>query len=390
MTIPPFDRAILGAGPVGLIAAVQSAKTARTLLIMRVARRGSAFAKSAATPRVESVPAALVNLLLDFGVDPRLIGVDRLHEVRHAAWDSSDPATTRGRAVAHLDYAQLAAELLMIARCHPSLTVTVESQLPTRRNDLWAGASWRAHTLLDATGRSMAMSTRRVQPPKPWIARPFWRFASSTRSRHLSIDRCFRIAALPFGYTYRLGSNTTDMLWVVGRGKILSQSPALLDRTLRSCGAAWLLDGFGPLDTAGTGRSHPVSVQWSERSRCVAIGDAALARDILSSQGLSVGISDALYATAERTDDDAMLIAQRRSADRTAHLRSLQQVLDTCLYRDRPEWCAYANFLSIHQGSNFHSDRAVLNAGRIALEAKVSSLRGAISSSPLTASTSQY
>jgi hypothetical protein len=336
------------------------------------------------------VPAALVNLLLDFGVDPRRIGIDRLHEMRHAAWEASDPATIRGRAVAHLDYAQLAAELLMIARCHSSLTVTVESQLPARRSGLWVGASWRAHTLLDATGRSMAMSTRRVQPPKPWVARPFWRFASSTRGRHLSGDRSFRIAVLPFGYAYRLGSNAIDMLWVVGRGAPFSHSPALLDRTIRSCGAAWLLDGFGPLSTAGTGRSHPASVQWSERSRCVAIGDAALARDILSSQGLAVGISDALYATAERTDDDAMLIAQRRSADRTAHLQSLQQVLDTCRYRDRPEWCAYANFLSIHQGSNFQSDRVVLNAGRIALEAKVSSLRGANSSSPLAASTPRY
>jgi hypothetical protein len=372
-----------------LIAALQSAKTARTLLVMRVARGGSAFAQSAAAPRVESVPAALVNLLLDFGVDPRRIGSDRLHERRHAAWESSDPATTRGPAVAHLDYAQLAAELLMITRCHPSLAVAVESQLPARRNGLWAGASWRAHTLLDATGRAMAMSTRRVQPPKPWVARPFWQIASSTRSRHLSIDRSFLIAALPFGYAYRLGSNTTDMLWVVGRGAPLSHSPALLDRTLRSCGAAWLLDGFGPLDTASTGRSHPASVQWSERSRCVAIGDAALARDILSSQGLAVGISDALYATAERTADDAVLIAQRRSADRATHLQSLQRVLDICRYRDRPEWCAYADFLSIHQGSKFHSDRVVLNAGHIALETEVSSLRRAISSSPLAASTSR-
>ena len=220
-----------------------------------------------------------------------------------------DPSTTRGRAVAHLDQVQLTAELLDVARRHPMLSIKSESQTPVRRNGLWHGTSWRARTLLDATGRAMAMSSCRVHPPRPWVARPFWRIASSTQAGHLCADRSFRIAALPFGYAYRLGSNTADMVWVVGRGEPLSHSPASLERHLRSLGAGWLLEGFAPLTSAHTGRSHPASVQWSQDSQCSTIGDAALCRDILSSQGLAAGISDALYAAAARSDDDTRTLA---------------------------------------------------------------------------------
>lgn len=362
MSLPTFDRAVLGAGPVGLIAALQSAKTERTLLITCP----QAKAPQAATPpRIESVPAALVNLLLDFSMDPRRIGVDRLHDTRHAAWESADPSTTRGRSVAHLDHFQLTAELLAVARRHPMLIIESESQTPVGRNGLWHGTSWRARTLLDATGRAMIMSSCRVHPPKPWVARPFWRIASSTQAGRLAADRAFRIAALPFGYAYRLGSNSTDMVWVVGRGEELSHSPASLERTLRSSGAGWLLEGFAPLTAASTGRSHPASVQWSEDPLCSTIGDAALSRDILSSQGLATGISEALYAAAARNNDDDARWAHRHRAERAAHLKSLQQVFAACRYRDRPEWRAYAEFVTVHQDSEAFTDRAALIAGRV-------------------------
>jgi flavin-dependent dehydrogenase len=364
VTIPTFDRAVVGAGPVGLIAALQSAKTERTLLVTRVQPKASRHV--ATPPRIESVPAALVNLLLDFSIDPRRIGVDRLHDTRHAAWETPDPSTTRGRAVAHLDHIQLTAELLAVAHRHPMLNIKSESQTPVRRNGLWHGTSWRARTLLDATGRAMVMSARRLHPPKPWVARPFWRTASSTEAGHLAADRSFRTAALPFGYAYRLGSNTTDMVWVVGRGEELSHSPGSLERTLRSLGAGWLLEGFAPLTAANTGRSHPASVQWPEDSLCSTIGDAALSRDILSSQGLASGISDALYAAAARSDDDGALWAHRHTAERAAHLKSLQQVFAACRHRDRPEWRAYTEFVTTHQNPTAFPDRAALIAGRLA------------------------
>ena len=362
MTIRTFHRAVLGAGPVGLIAALQSAKAERTLLIARALPKAS---RHLAAPRIESVPAALVNLLLDFSIDPRRIGVDRLHDTRHAAWETPDPSTTRGRAVAHLDHVQLTAELLAVAHRHPMIEVMSESQSPVRRDGLWHGTSWRARTLLDATGRAMAMSARRLQPSKPWVARPFWRIASAG-ARRLAADRSFRIAALPFGYAYRLGSDSTDMVWVVGRGEALSHSPAALEQNLRASGAAWLLEDFAPLTTAGTGRSHPASVQWSEGSPCTTIGDAALSRDILSSQGLAAGISDALYAAAARSEDDDALRARRHAAQCAAHLRSLQQVLAACRHRDRLSWHAYTEFVAKHQRPSAIPDGAALIGGRVA------------------------
>jgi flavin-dependent dehydrogenase len=364
VSVPTFDRAVLGAGPAGLIAALQSAKTQRTLLITRLLPIASRDA--AIPPRIESVPAALVNLLLDFSIDPRRIGVDRLHDTRHAAWESPDPTTTHGRAVAHLDYSRLTAELLAMAQRNPMLSIERESHTPVRRHGVWRGSTWRAHTLIDATGRAMLMSARRVYPAKPWVARPFWRLLASPRIEHLDPDRAFRIAALPFGYAYRLGSNAADMVWVVGRGEELRYSPAALERTLRSVGAGWLLDGFEPLSTAHTGRSHPASVQWSEGSNCSAIGDAALSRDILSSQGVATGISDALYAVAARSANDDALGSRRQSAERAAHLESLQQVFAACRYRDRPEWRAYTQFVVLHQRPVAIPNRTALIAGRVA------------------------
>jgi 2-polyprenyl-6-methoxyphenol hydroxylase-like FAD-dependent oxidoreductase len=349
-----FDRAIIGAGPVGLIAALQSSRSSPTLLVCR------APAEPEPGPRLETVPAALVSLLMDFGVDPKRIGIDRLYDARHVAWESHAPTTTAGRAVAHIEHGALQTELLSIARRHPNLSVQFESQLPVKRQGYWCGTSWRARTLLDATGRAMAFARRRVRPPKPWVARPFW-----TQSSSATCDRSLRIAALPFGYVYRLASSHIDMVWVAGRGSNLGQSAAALERTLKSAGAHWLLEGFPSLATASTGRAYTASVQWSENSPCAAVGDAVLARDILSSQGLATGISDALYAVASQTQAEAKLRVDRQVAERAAHLRSLAQLFASCRYRDRDDWMQYFDFVTSHQSASAAVDGAALVSGRI-------------------------
>jgi hypothetical protein len=349
-----FDRAIVGAGPVGLIAALQSSRSSRTLLVCR------ASAESAPAPRLETVPAALLSLMMDFGVDPRRIGIDRLYDARHVAWESRVPSTNRDRAVAHIEHGALQTELWSIARRQPNLTVQIESQLPVKRQGYWCGSAWRAKTLLDATGRAMAFANRKVRPPRPWVARPFW-----THQLSAACDRSLRIAALPFGYVYRLASSHTDMVWIAGRGSNLSQSAAVLERTLKSAGARWLLEGFPPLETASTGRAYAASVQWSENSPCAAIGDAALARDILSSQGLATGFSDALYGVASQTEGEAKLCADRRISERAAHLRLLAQLFASCRYRDRADWIQYLDFVASHQCAATVAERAALVAGRI-------------------------
>jgi 2-polyprenyl-6-methoxyphenol hydroxylase-like FAD-dependent oxidoreductase len=354
-----FDRAIVGAGSVGLVAALQSSKSSRTLLVCRASAE-SASAESAPAPRLETVPAALLSLLIDFGVDPKRIGIDRLYDARHVAWESRIPTTTRGRAVAHIEHGALHTELLSIARRDPNLTLQIESQLPAFRQGHWCGTSWRAKTLLDATGRAMAFATRKVHPPKPWVARAFW-----TQKPSAACDRSLRIAALPFGYVYRLASSHTDMVWVAGRGSNLSQSAAALERTLRSAGARWLLEGFPPLETASSGRAYAASLQWSENSPCAAIGDAALARDILSSQGLAAGISDALYAVASQTEGEAALWLNRQVTERAAHLRALAQLFASCRYGDRADWIQYFDFVASHQSASTAAESAALVSGRI-------------------------
>jgi hypothetical protein len=349
-----FDRAIVGAGPVGLIAALQSSRISRTLLVCR------ASSEPEPGPRLETVPAALLGLLMDFGVDPKRIGIDRLYDARHVAWERHAPTTIQGRSVAHVEHGALQTELLSIARRHSNLCVQIESELPVKRRGYWCGTSWRAQRLLDATGRAMAFTHRRVRPPRPWVARPFW-----TQNSSAACDRSLRIAALPFGYVYRLASSHIDMVWVAGRGSALSESAAALERTLKSEGACWLLEGFPSLATTSTGRAYAASVQWSENSPCAAIGDAALARDILSSQGLATGISDALYAVASQTQAEAKLCVHRQVTERAAHLRSLAQLFASCRYRDRADWMQYVDFVTSHQSASTAVESAALVSGRI-------------------------
>ena len=155
------------------------------------------------------------------------------------------------------------------------------------------------------------------------------------------------------------------MVWIAGRGSNLSQSAAVLERTLLSAGARWLLEGFPPLETASTGRAYAASVQWSENSPCAAIGDAALARDILSSQGLATGFSDALYGVASQTEGEAKLCEDRRISERAAHLRLLARLFASCRYRDRADWIQYFDFVASHQCAAMVVESAALLAGRI-------------------------
>ena len=73
------------------------------------------------------------------------------------------------------------------------------------------------------------------------------------------------------------------------------------------------------------------------------LGDAALARDALASQGLATGLSDArLAARPEWTTDDA---AERSADGLRRHLRSLSGVLETCAHRHEPAWQAYTTWV---------------------------------------------
>lgn len=351
MNATRYDTAVLGGGAVGTLAALCSARKSATVLIL------DSREESGEIPRIETLPAPMLSLLIDYGVDPRRIGVERLYETQHVAWECSEPEIRRGRAMAHVDKAQLTSELLSLAS--RSLDILIDSHAPSHGKSGWFGPAWSARRLIDATGRAAATAARRVTAPKPWVARPFWRAAPAPATM-----REFRIAALPSGYVYRVGSNAVDELWIAGRGATLSASPQSIEASIRLAGAKWLLEGLPPLESLHAGRAFPVSVQWAEGSAAIAVGDAALARDVLSSQGLAAGLSSACYGVAGESQNDLALLRQHQGAERASHLRSLSQLLAACRYRDSVEWQQYGDFIGKHL-EDAPQDTIWLSEGRL-------------------------
>jgi hypothetical protein len=108
------------------------------------------------------------------------------------------------------------------------------------------------------------------------------------------------------------------------------------------------LEGLPALEYLHGGRAFPISVQWSEDSPCTAVGDAALARDVLSSQGIAAGFSSACYAAAIRSAHDSSLVLEHQRAERARHLQSLSELIAACRYAAAPEWARYGRFIARH------------------------------------------
>jgi hypothetical protein len=152
---------------------------------------------------------------------------------------------------------------------------------------------------------------------------------------------------------------------VVGRGRYVGGAPTLLELGIKSNGGSWVLDGLPSLVSLNLGYAYPASVQWTYGAGYIGIGDAALARDILSSQGLAAGVSEAFYAAAIRDVEDVRLFKTRQREQREAHLGSLAKQIDTCEYRHTANWSAYAAFVQRHRASAILSRNVGLVAGRL-------------------------
>jgi 2-polyprenyl-6-methoxyphenol hydroxylase-like FAD-dependent oxidoreductase len=349
-----FDVAVLGAGPVGLVAALEFSQRCSTVLVVDRAPTQGPMA------RLEAVPVTLVRLLLQFGIDPVAIGVDRLFDQRHIAWERNDPQTLPSPQIAHVEHRALSRSLFSIAQNCRRLSLIVESTRPLLQQGLYRGRAWRARRVIDATGRRAITAVRRIHPPKPWVAR-----ICSARRSASSTDGSLRIAALPFGYVYRLGSTKYDTIGVVGRGRSLGGAPDMLERALQDAGAAWILEGLPHMESMRAHAAHPASVQWTDNSRVTAIGDAALSRDILASQGLATGISDALYAAAAVEPEALRLFGAHQREQRNAHLTALLEQIAKCRFRDEPVWRDYHAFIARHVGTRTSFRTVALVDGRI-------------------------
>jgi 2-polyprenyl-6-methoxyphenol hydroxylase-like FAD-dependent oxidoreductase len=346
-----FDIAVLGGGPAGLVSALAAAKHVRTALVV------DRLSIADDPMRIDSIPARTLALLVELGVDPRALGTKCLHSGRWAGWEAAAPAWHQGAQTAHIERPRLEQALFEAVRATGRVTIIMDGTRPR-----WAkgfiGTGWRAQTLIDATGRASVTARVRKRPAHPWASRFFW-----TARREISPE--FRIAALSCGYAYRLGSADRIGIGIAGRGRWLNADPPTLERLLRNEAAEWLLEGMPPVSSMVRGASGTSSVQWARGGRSALVGDAALSRDSLSSQGLAASISDALYAIAAAASGDVKSLRERHTTNLASHLTYLTELVRRCRFRASPLWHAYETFVA---GSAWHQTAAsypALRDGRL-------------------------
>jgi 2-polyprenyl-6-methoxyphenol hydroxylase-like FAD-dependent oxidoreductase len=304
-------RTVVGSGTTALAAALFAAHGGPVDLYAR-----------SRTPRsrsVESLPAAALTLLVELGITPDELDVAGLSRMRIVAWQDCEPEVLDGPACAHIDTAALHHALLRRAANHPAVTFKAGLD-PSHLRPGW----------IDATGRRAVSACRHIRPPRTWTAALVTVPADDTGE--------LRLAAAHDGYAYRLGSaHQTSIGWVSpGRPPLTGgQLRAYIEKR----GAAWLLEGLHIPDGTLTYR-RPASAAIPEPSTAaIPVGDAALARDALASQGVSIGLSDAcLIADPPTTVDD---MTARRNEAILRHFRHLGQMATTCRYADSPCWAQY-------------------------------------------------
>ena len=281
-----------------------------------------------AMPAVERVPAPLLTLLLELGIVPAELDVDRLTRQRLVAWEDPTPAERAGPACAHVDRSALVDALWRRVTACPDIQVVP----PIRDPDLTADR------VVDATGRRALTAARRVHPSPVWVA------TACTITRG-GLDPTMRLAAGPGGYAYRLGSARWLTVGWVGPGTPPPDGAGVAER-IGENGAGWLTEDVD-LDGAQVGRrvaSVAIAVA-SENPRVVAIGDAGLGRDALASQGTAIGLSDARLADARLAAGPDAPLRRRHADGLERHLRHLAGMLATCGHRTAPAWRAYRAWL---------------------------------------------
>ena len=336
--------AVLGSGAVALAAALFRARYGPVVLAGRPAE--------AAMPAVERVPAPLLTLLLELGVVPAELDVDRLTRDRVVAWEDPVPTARSGPACAHLDRTALVDALWRRVRECPEVRVVPPVRAP---GDLDAAR------VVDATGRRALTAAQRAHPAPVWVA------TCCTVARG-DLDPMMRLAASPTGYAYRLGSAQWLTVAWVGPGPPPADGAAVRRRIVDG-GAGWLVGDVDLGQALVARRVASVAVAApSEDTRVVAIGDAALGRDALASQGTAIGLSDARLAAGPDADRARRTLGARHLDGLERHLRHLAGTLGSCHHRAAPAWQSYRRW--VDGGPRFLSSpssdarRAVWAVGR--------------------------
>jgi 2-polyprenyl-6-methoxyphenol hydroxylase-like FAD-dependent oxidoreductase len=325
-----FDIAVVGGGPAGLVAALTAANSARTALVL------NRTPDPRAPVRIDVIPARTLALLVELGIEPRAIGAERLHDSQEVCWESDTPKWIRGARTAHIERPLLECALFNVLRAENRVKIITDRMRPSF-DEVFHGTGWRAKHLVDATGRASITSRSRIRLKPACASRFYWisRDAAPTATSE------FRIAALAGGYVYRLGSARHIGIGFVGGGEFLNSDP---EQMLND--SAWLWDGMPSFSSMRRGASGATSVQWAIPEHAALAGDAAIARDPLSSQGLAASLSDALYAIAAISSGDLDSLHVRQAENLAAHLTHLREQIIRCRYRDSPHWSANEHSIS--------------------------------------------
>jgi 2-polyprenyl-6-methoxyphenol hydroxylase-like FAD-dependent oxidoreductase len=315
----------MGGGPVGLVAALTAANTARTALVLNRPPDHSA------PVRIDAIPARTLALLVELGIEPRAIGADCLHNCQRVCWESDTPNWGRGARTAHIERPLLECALFNLLLAQNRVKIITDRKRPSF-DGVFHGTGWRATNVVDATGRASLTSRTRIRLKPRCASRFYW----TSRDAAPSATPEFHIAALAGGYAYRLGSARRIGIGFVGGGEFLNSDP---EQILKD--AAWLRDGMPSFASMKRGASGVTSVQWAVPGHAALAGDAAIARDPLSSQGLAASLSDALYAIAAISSGKLDSLHMRQAENLAAHLKHLGEQIIRCRYRNSPLWSAY-------------------------------------------------
>lgn len=272
--------------------------------------------------------------LVELGVHPHEVGVREFVRTRAIAWRSPEPEIIDTAPAAHLERPALEHSLLALAMRNkrieflpPNARASLSEAGPTRPK--------RESCIVDASGRCALTATHVHRLRRPWIARTF---SVDCDARHGIAP--LMVAALPHGYLYRAAGARSTTIGIVGRGYMLAGSGREVCQRLLDSTARWAVVDLAARPWRCTG-SRPASMQWAEFGSAVAIGDAAFARDALSSQGLACSLADARYAAHIENDDDCRALAERSRFACHAHAASLLRML-------REGWCATESWRQYH------------------------------------------
>ena len=319
-----WETVILGGGPVGLTTALIAARQGSVLVVLPRQAHGR-------TPlRIDCVPVSLLALFIELGMHPADLGVTAVHHHRLVAWDSMAPHVVSSAGTVHIMRPILERRLLEQVRAHRAITIVSGARV----EELPA-----AGRFLDATGRRAVTAEHRYLPANPAVLR-----ASIVHGAFSRTQQAFRLASLPTGYAYRLGTRDMLMLGLVQGRQQWRASAGPLAEKLGAAGVEWLVAGM-PRAAHESSSGGVASVQWSSGSgRAIRIGDAAVARDALASQGIANGISAGLSLFEGL--DAGKSYCRRTRTEILSHLTTLQQLIRSCAHSAHPFWENYGDFIA--------------------------------------------